>query len=174
MEQPQSLHQVVPMTDLQAQNLTWNDCDAETDKSHGPFGPASFFNATYEEKPIYGYVPQKDSDQRKFPLLVYMHGIMGPWGFYDKNLELFSTHGAVVVFPFIEGPNMDKLPWVTNTDGTYILRAVEYAKAANKDPSSPMYDTIDEDNIVIGGHSMGATDAIMASQKLPPVKLTIA
>lgn len=32
---------------------------------------------------------------------------------------------------------------------------------------------IDEDNVVIAGHSMGATDSIMASKTLGPVKLTV-
>lgn len=155
-------------------NLTWNDCDADKDISHGPFGPANFLNVTYEEKPIYGFVPKKDKDDRKFPLVAFMHGSTGQWEFYNDNLELYSTHGAVIVFPYIKSPAGDKNPFTTNTDGKYLIKAVEYAKAANKDPSSPLYNMIDEDNVVIAGHSMGATCSIAASHTLPPVKLTIA
>ena len=66
----------VPVND-QVQNLTWNDCDADKDISHGPFGPVDFLNVTYEKKPIYGFVPKKDKDDRKFPLVAFMHGSTG-------------------------------------------------------------------------------------------------
>lgn len=72
-----------------------------------------------------------------------MHGSTGQWEFYNDNLELYSSHGAVIVFPFIKSPKGDTNPLTTNTDGKYLIKAVEYAKAANKDPSSPLYNMID-------------------------------
>ena len=87
----------------------------------------------------------------------------------------YATHGFVVLFPFIKSPEKDKNPLTTNTNGEYILKGVEFGKAANRDPSSPLYGLIDTSNIIIAGHSMGATCSIMAGQRLAPgsVKLLI-
>lgn len=63
----------------------------------------------------------------------------------------------------------------TNTDGRFLLKAIEMARAANEDPTSPLFGIVDMDNIVIAGHSMGATCSIMASKTLPKgVKASIA
>jgi len=94
---------------------------------------------------------------------------------YNDNLKHFSSHGFIVLFPFIKSPEKDKNPLTTNTDGKYLLKAIEYATAANSDPTSPLDSIVDLDNIIIAGHSMGATCSIMASKTLPKgVKASIA
>ena len=105
-----------------------------------------------------------------------MHGSTGEFGMYYKNLEMYASHGAVVVFPFIKSPEEDKHFWVTNTDGEYLIKAIEYAKAMNSNSSHPFFGLIDTENIVIAGHSMGATCSIAATHRLPKgtAKLTIA
>jgi len=134
----------------------------------------TFLNSTSAEgHPIYGWIPPKDSADRKFPLIGFMHGSTGQWGMYRDNLLHYASHGAVIVFPFVKSPEKDKNPFTTNTDGSILMQSIEYAKLANKDPMSPLFGMIDEDNIVIAGHSMGATDSIMASYKMDPVKLTV-
>jgi dienelactone hydrolase len=107
--------------------------------------------------------------------MTFMHGSTGQWEMYNDNLNHFASHGFAVLFPFIKSPQKDKNPLTTNTDGKYLLKAIEFARAANADPTSPLYGIVDMDNIVIAGHSMGATCSIMASKTLPKgVKASIA
>jgi hypothetical protein len=57
---------------------TWNDCDPKNDRNDGPFGPMIFLNATTSQgHPVYGLIPTKDSDDRKFPLIGFNHGSTG-------------------------------------------------------------------------------------------------
>ena len=162
------------LTGVAYQASTWNDCNHETDVNDGPFGPINFYNGTTTEgHPVYGWLPTRDSDHQKFPLIGFMHGSTGQWEFYDDILKHYSSHGFVVVFPFVKSPEKDKNPFTTNTDGSILVQGIEWAKAANKDSSSPLFGMIDEDNLVIAGHSMGATDSIMASKTLDPAKLTV-
>lgn len=88
---------------------------------------------------------------------------------YNDNFDHYATHGYIIVFPFVKSPEKDKNPFTTNTDGSILVQGIEHAKQANKDPNSPLFGMIDEDNIIIAGHSMGATDSIQASKTLPPV-----
>lgn len=62
-----------------------------------------------------------------------MHGSTGEWGMYTKVLEHYASHGFIVVFPFVKSPAQDKHFWVTNTDGTYILKGIDFAKVFNND-----------------------------------------
>jgi len=81
----------------------------------------TFLNATTSEgHPLYGLIPTKDTDDRKFPLIGFNHGSTGQWEFYNDNLNHFASHGYVIVFPFIKNPDDDKKPFTTNTDGKYL------------------------------------------------------
>ena len=169
---------IVPCIAAASWASPWADCDAVRDASAGPFGPVSFVNQTWNGTVFYSVAPAVDSDKapQTYPLVVFMHGSTGQWGFYSQNLEHFSSHGAVVVFPFIKGPEEDKKPLTTNTDGRFLVKAVEYARAMNADAANPLFGRVNTANIVIAGHSMGATCSIMASKTLvddPAVKLTI-
>merc|ERR1711924_516637 len=71
---------------------------------------------------------------------------------------------------------MGKQPLTLNTDGTYLLKGLAYAEAANADAASPLYGLVQLDNQVVAGHSMGATCSINAASKRLPahaVKLVI-
>ena len=56
-----------------------------------------------------------------------MHGSTGQLWFYEKNLKLLASHGFIIVFPYIKNPEDDKSPFTTNTNGEFIIRAIEYA-----------------------------------------------
>lgn len=85
---------------------------------------------------------------------------------YDDVLSLYAANGFAVAFPYVKSPEKDKSPLTTNTNGEYILRAIEYVDSqANTNKSSPLYLRIDTTNIVIAGHSMGATCAIKAGER---------
>lgn len=87
---------------------------------------------------------------------------------YEENLKLYASHGFVVLFPFIHSPSIDKLPISLNTDGTYILKGIDYLKDinTNKDTLPELYDQLDMQNLIINGHSMGGTCTIMAAKTL--------
>lgn len=104
-----------------------------------------------------------------------MHGSTGQWEMYNDNLELYASHGAVVIFPHIKSPEKDKHPLTTNTNGEFLLKSVDFAKNATVDKESPLFGTVDLESVVYAGHSMGATCSIMASKRSLPntAKLTI-
>ena len=106
--------------------------------------------------------------------MAFMHGTTGCWSMYEPILNHYASHGFLVVFPHIKGPTKDRLPLTTNTDGEYLLKAIEFAKAANADETSALYGKVDVDNIVIAGDGMGATGSIMASKRFTgTAKLTV-
>ena len=150
------------------------DCDPVNDVNDGPFAPANFFDITWDDTIFYGVTPTPTEDQKNFPLMAFMHGTTGCWSMYEPILNHYASHGFLVVFPHIKGPTKDRLPLTTNTDGEYLLKAIEFAKAANADETSALYDKVDVDNIIIAGHSMGATCSIMASKRFNgTAKLTV-
>ena len=150
------------------------DCDPNNDVNDGPFAPANFFNITWEDTTFYGVTPTPTEDQKKFPVMAFMHGTTGGWSMYEPTLNHYASHGFLVVFPHMEGPTEDGLPLTTDTDGEYLLKAIEFAKAANADETSALYGKVDVDNIIIAGDGMGA-GSIMASKRFAgTAKLTVA
>ena len=125
----------------------WDDCDPTTDVNDGKYGPAQFFNITWNDTIFYGYTPTPSSpgaSPRQYPLFTFMHGSTGEWAMYSDILAHYTSHGFIVVFPHIKSPEKDKHPLTTNTNGEYLLKAVDFAKAANADSSSPLYQIVDE------------------------------
>lgn len=114
----------------------------------------------------YGALPSNGTGG-PYPLVVFMHGSTGQWEMYEENMLHYATHGFVVVFPFIKSPEGDKNPLTTNTNGEYIIKGVNMAKAEHSDPKSPLYGLVDVNNVAVAGHSMGATCSIMAGVRLP-------
>jgi len=164
----------------------WPDCTGSGEQELGPYGPVDFFSINAGGTPIYSLIPR--GGPRPLPLLVFMHGSTGqfemyasPQGFkpnsstwYARPLDIYASHGFVILFPFVKSPEADKSPFTTNTDGTFILKAIEYAKQAVNDPKSPLHGVPDVNSISIVGHSMGATCTIMAANRLPPASLKVA
>ena len=147
----------------------WPECSGAAD-GHAPFngtngtyGPLSFHESSWEGSPLYAIVP---AGTREYPLVVFMHGSTGEYEMYADNLRVISTHGFVVVFPFIKSPQGDKSPLTTNTNGEYILHGLAWAVAAASNASSPLFGRVDLGNVIVAGHSMGATCAIMAGKRL--------
>jgi hypothetical protein len=146
-------------------NNDWFDCTNTDSFRHGVFDPVTKIESEYDGSTMWGYYPKRISGGETFPLMAFMHGSTGQFEFYDENLAMYASHGFVILFPFIKNPEKDKNPLTTNTNGKYLLNAVEYAKIENENPDSPLYGMIDMQNIVLAGHSMGATDSIEASHR---------
>lgn len=163
---------------------SWDDCDPETDghapfnsTAGGPFKHTAFLNTTWNKHIIYVLYP--DQSQPKFPLLLWMHGLTGQYEMNQPALSLYASHGFVIMFPFILGPEADTGQFVTNTNGKYLLNALEFAGNVSADPKSPLYNRIDMSSVVVSGHSMGATCSIEAATTLASlddkrVKLVVA
>ncbi|EOD31899.1 hypothetical protein EMIHUDRAFT_253417 [Emiliania huxleyi CCMP1516] len=149
----------------------WPDCSPRADghppfnsSRPGPFGSPVRLNATWMHRPIVVLHP---TARRAFPLLVFMHGATAKIEMYLPVLELYSSHGFVVAFPYIESPSGDTRPLTLNTNGEYILRALDYASAAASNASSPLHGRVDMGSVVLAGHSMGGTCAVMAGVRVP-------
>ena len=153
----------------------WADCDFENDINPGPYGPPLMLNTTVNGSVLYGLIPQGDGP---FPLVGFNHGSTGQWGMYDDSLKLWASHGFIIVFPFIKSPDYDKHFWATNTDGKYLVQAIDWATAQNEVEGSELFGMVDTKNIVFSGHSMGATCSINGSFSQldinPNIKLTVA
>jgi dienelactone hydrolase len=144
----------------------FDDCSVDAEVKHGLFDPVAFRADLWEGSHFHVLRPVTPPPQgRQFPLLVFMHGLTGQYEMYEENLRLIVSHGFVVVFPFVKNPEADKSPLTTNTDGTYILKAVRFAAAKNANATDELHGVIDLSRVVVAGHSMGATCSIMATRR---------
>jgi len=160
------LAQACAMRSVLAVAAAFADCDGV--EGHGPFS-SSFHNATWNGTLFYAQVPAGDGP---FPTVLFMHGLTAEYGMYQPNLELYSSHGLLVVYPFIKDPAKDKEPFTTNTDGKFLIKALEYVEAAKADAASPLYGKVGADHAFVG-HSMGATCSIRAAASHPGAKVVI-
>jgi len=155
---------------LSASAPSFPDCSPKADAhvpyngTLGPFAPVATQTIIFQGHPIVLIAPQAVGP---FPLMVFMHGSTGQIGMYQKNLANYASHGFLVAFPYIKDPEGDKNPLTTNTNGEYILHAIDYVNQSQSNSSSPIYGKADMSNIVVAGHSMGATCSIMASHRAP-------
>lgn len=144
----------------------WEDCDG----SYGPgtFSVAPRVNITHDGVFMYMLAPVgAPADGTLLPAVVFMHGGTGAWEMYDKNFQLYASHGFVVVFPFVKDPVKDRSSFTTQTNGENQMRGVYYLRNATKDPQSPLFNRVDAGNIILNGHSMGAACTIRSAQRLP-------
>jgi len=149
----------------------WPDCSPTADAhfpnngTAGPFGPVSNFTAVWQDHPVVTIYPTIGT-QVKYPVVVFMHGSTGAIEMYWDNLQVWASHGFVVLFPYIKDPAGDRNPLTTNTNGEFLLKAVAFANfSSTENTSSPIYGLLDLSNVVLAGHSMGATCSIMAAQR---------
>ncbi|GMH47667.1 hypothetical protein TL16_g00117 [Triparma laevis f. inornata] len=141
----------------------FEDCDETRDKAVGPFGSPEFFSEVTNGTTVFSLIPEASAP---VPLIAFMHGSTGQYQFYNDSLSLIASHGFAVVFPFVKSPEKDKSPLTTNTDGRYLIKAIQYAKEQNSNQSSIFFNKIDTTKIIIAGHSMGATCSINAANTL--------
>lgn len=109
---------------------------------------------------MYGLFPHYEGP---FPILAFMHGDACGWEMYQKMLEHYASHGFIVVFPFISSPKADWHHYVTELDGTVLMKSVQWALEQNETEGSPLYGKVDPDTIIYSGHSMGGYGSIEAS-----------
>jgi len=146
----------------------FQDCDTAGVRGPGPFGEMLQMEAEDEAgKTILVFHPSLSDSSAPYPVIVFSHGSTGEWLMYKSAFERYVSHGFVVLFPHINSPKSDQNPFTTDPMGGFTTKGVHFASAANADESSPLYGKLDISNIVLAGHSMGASSTIMAAANLP-------
>ncbi|HEX5657871.1 MAG TPA: hypothetical protein VFX59_11785 [Polyangiales bacterium] len=106
--------------------------------------------------------PACPKDGEKYPVITWGNGTCGQTGGYATLLSTLASHGFVVI--------------ASNSrftgDGTVMLRALDFAKAANADANSPLYQRLDLDKVGAMGHSQGAGATTSAASD-PRIKAII-
>lgn len=149
------------------QTVGFGDCTLSFGTS-GNYRVGRFNTTDQEGVELFGLMPRESvpNGVPGFPVLAYAHGLTGDWSQSERQLMMIASWGFVVVFPHIKGPEEDTRPTTTDPMGGFLLKAVEYINIAAEDEGSELYGRVDVNNIVLGGHSMGASTAIMAAAKL--------
>lgn len=163
------------LTNVRASSAGGLDCDKVDVRGFGSFGNLSMLNATDEDGTmLFVFHPPLAKDQAPYPVMVYSHGATGEWAMYEDAFRRFVSHGFVVIFPHIKGPKQDTKSLTTDPMGGFTMKGFNYAKSANEDEASPLHGFLDLSNVVLAGHSMGATSTIMAAHKLPAGSVKLA
>jgi len=153
------------------------DCDKVDTAGYGPFGDPTQFNATDEEGvELFTFHPDLSAAQSPLPVMIFSHGATAEWSMYAGAIRSYVSHGFVVVFPHINGAAADTRFGTLDPRGGFTKKGISYARSANADSSSRFFGKLDLDNMVLAGHSMGATATIITASELPAgaVKLAFA
>lgn len=145
----------------------FKDCDEVDVAGLGPYGDASQFNVTTENGTLIFVLHPALDAEKTFPVMVFSHGSTGEYAMYETAIKHYVSHGFVVVFPHIKGAKADTKPLTLDPHGGFTIHGFEYAMEANANATSPLYQKLDTQNVVLAGHSMGATSTLMAATKLP-------
>lgn len=145
----------------------WPDCGEVDVTRDGPFGAMVQFNATAEDGTLVFVYHPPFPGKAPFPVMIYSHGASGEYPMYLWALRRYVSHGFVVIGPHIKGPKEDTSPLTLDPKGGFTIKGVHYALKAAADKASPLYQMIDLQNLLLVGHSMGATSTIMAAAQLP-------
>lgn len=157
---------------LQAAAAKPQDCDQVDVRGFGPF-PMSQYNATDEDgKMLFVFHPPVESGP--YPVMIFSHGATGEAAMYEDALQRYVSHGFAVFFPHIKGPKEDTSAFTLDPMGGFTKKGLNFATRANANESSPLHGKLDLSNIVLVGHSMGATSTIMAAHQLPAGSVKLA
>jgi hypothetical protein len=94
-------------------------------------------------------------DGETYPVITWGNGTCGQTGGYGVQLAVLASHGFVVIASnsrFTDGGKNE------------MLRALDFAKAANADSTSPLYQRLDLTKVGAMGHSQGASATANAAR----------
>jgi hypothetical protein len=101
----------------------------------------------------------------KYPVITWANGTCGEIAGYAPLLSTVASYGFVIV--------ASNSTWTATSPTDKVqLRALDYAKALNEDPTSLFYQKLDMDNVGAMGHSQGAS-ATKNADSDPRVKSVI-
>jgi len=150
-----------------ATSVAWPDCSTSDTAARGPFSDIGEFNATAEDGSLVFVTHPPLPGKSPYPVMVFSHGTTGEYAMYEHAIQTYASHGFVVIFPHVKSPTEDVKPLTLDPHGKFAIKGVHFATAANSNESSQLHNMLDLKNLVLAGHSMGATTTIMAAQKLP-------
>jgi len=152
---------------LRVVDASWPDCNKVDVKGKGPFGKLAWFNDTAKDGTLVFILHPPLTASPSWPVMVFSHGSTGEYAMYTHAIERYVSHGFVVIFPHIKSPKKDTSPFTLDPKGDFTIKGVDYATSANSNPSSKLYKALDLQNLILAGHSMGASSTIMAAKRLP-------
>lgn len=162
-----SSHALLTIAALLSASIAWPDCSTSSPAARGPFGDVAQFNATAEDGSLVFVTHPPLSGKALYPVMVFSHGTTGEYAMYKHAIETYASHGFVVIFPHVKSPTEDVKPLTLDPHGKFAIKGVHYAEQANSNESSQLHNMLDLKNLVLAGHSMGATTTIMAAKILP-------
>jgi hypothetical protein len=107
--------------------------------------------------------PACTKEGEKYPVITWGNGTCGQSGGYATLLASVASHGFVVIAA--------NSRW-TGSGNNEMLKALDFAAAANEDKDSPLYHKLDLDKIGAMGHSQGAMATATAASD-PRIKAII-
>ena len=102
-------------------------------------------------------------DGEKYPVITWGNGTCGQSGGYASFLATVASHGFVI---FAANSRF------TDQGNNEMLKALDFAKAANEDPKSVYYQKLDLEKVGAMGHSQGASATANAARD-PRIKAVI-
>jgi pimeloyl-ACP methyl ester carboxylesterase len=102
-------------------------------------------------------------DGEKYPVITWGNGTCGQSGGYASFLAAVASYGFVI---FSSNSRF------TDQGNNEMLRALDFAKAANEDPNSIYYQKLDLEKVGAMGHSQGGSATVNAA-KDPRIKAVI-
>lgn len=99
--------------------------------------------------------PACTKDGETYPVITWGNGTCGQTGGYATQLATLASHGFVVIASNSR---------FTNGGNNEMLRALDFAKAANADSASPLYQKLDLTKVGAMGHSQGAAATAAAAR----------
>jgi hypothetical protein len=108
------------------------------------------------------YRPAEWAGDAQVPIVLWGNGTCTQPESYGALLRHVASHGFFVIAP--------NSRWVGS--GNELLRALDFAIAANKDPASPYHQRLDPRKVAVMGHSQGSSGAIAAAKDVR-VKLAV-
>jgi len=124
-----------------------------------------------------------DASGGPYPLVLFSHGSCG---YPQQSLFLtpfLATHGFIVVAPPHPGNTLFEFPNCRTPQAqaaSFVERpadvrfVLDQILAANADPGSPFFGTIDPDRIAMTGHSFGGLTTYLVTASEPRVKAAVA
>ena len=109
-----------------------------------------------------------------FPLIAFSHGTTGTGPAYLETLEPIAEQGYVVIaptFPLSSGPNGQFADYDNQPGDVYF--SIDAVTKMASDPSDPLYNRVQTDNIGLMGHSLGAMTTIGAAYNSCCVRPTV-
>jgi alpha-beta hydrolase superfamily lysophospholipase len=120
----------------------------------------------FNERQIALYYPsnedgQPDATRAPFPVVIFHHGMGAQYAYYLWLAEALASEGYLVIMPnrpMLE-MDMDAGAWVS-------AELLSYLETRNNNKEDKLFQMINQDNLVMAGHSIGSALSLFATESL--------